>query len=145
MSSTKPATERISVNRQYRTEASKPGAAALSINFLMMGGPRYGTALAIANVGPSGVAKPSVDDISGDLPVIGMYALLGGKQGENINVTFDSIPTVPGAQTISGQLNLSTDLKTGYGTFTYSSKRDHSLTTVENVKVNLAKTESYKG
>jgi hypothetical protein len=145
MSSTKAATERISVNRQYRTEALKPGGAVLSVNFLMVGGPRYGTTLAVANVLRSGVKPPGPgDDIGGDLPVMGMYAFLGGKQGESVNVTFDSIPTVFGAQTISGQMNLAADLKTGHATFTYSSKGDHSLTTVENVKVTLAKTESYK-
>jgi hypothetical protein len=144
MASQKPTTERITVNRQYRTDASQPGGGVMNLRLMLTGGPGYGWVAGVANIGQSGV-RVAGDDVSGDLAVTGMYAFLGDKQRQSVAVTLDSTTQPPfGAQTITGQMLLSSDLKTGYATFTYTSKGDRAITTVENVKVNAVKTESPK-
>ena len=130
--------ERITVSREFRTEASRPGALAMTMRTLATGRPGYGWFMAVATVGPSGVRIN--DDPSGDIPVIGMYAVLGDKQG--ISVTFDTAPNSFSSQTLSGQIILSPDERTGYTTFTVSSRGDKAPTTVENVKISAARTES---
>lgn len=141
MASQKPTNARTTVSREFRTEASKPGAPVMTLRAMATGLPGYGWFLAIANIAPSGVRTP-VDDISGDIPVIGMYAVLGDKQGEGVSVTFDTAPNSFTSQTVSGQMRLVREEQTGYATFTFSSRGDKSPTTVENVKVNAVRTES---
>ena len=131
---------RTTVSREFRTDASRPGAPVLTLRTIATGRPGYGWMMAMANVAPSGIARAS-DDIDGDIPVIGMYAVLGDKQG--ISVTFDTAPNSFSSQTLSGQLILSPDEQSGFGTFTFSS-RDGKATTVENVKLSAVKAESYK-
>jgi len=97
----------------------------------------------MANVAPSGVRIN--DDIDGDIPVIGMYAVLGDKQG--ISVTFDTAQNSVTSQRVSGQLTLSPDEQSGFGTFTFSPRGDATAkgaTTVENVKLSAVKRESSK-
>ena len=144
MSSTKATSEqRTTVSREFRTEASKPGAPVMTLRAMATGRLRYGWFMALANIGPSGVRIN--DDIGGDIPVIGMYAALGDKQGERVSITFDTAPNSFTSQTVSGQISLSPDERTGYATFTFSSRGDKAPTTVENVKINAARTESNKG
>ena len=141
-SSQKPTTERITVNREFRTEAAKPGGPVLALRMVFTGSNGYGWGVGVANVALSGV-KTAGDDFGGDIPITGMYAILGDKK--NVSVTLDSPPHgSPNGHTISGQMSLASDLKTGYTTFTYTSKDGAGLTTVENVKVNAARTGTYK-
>ena len=42
MSSAKPVTEPISVNRNYRSEALKPGGVVMNANFIIAGDGAYG-------------------------------------------------------------------------------------------------------
>jgi hypothetical protein len=136
MSSTKPVTEPISVNRNYRSEALKPGGVVMNANFIVAGASAYGELVGHLRLQQSGV-KPPGDDV-GDFIVKGTYAFLGGKPGEVIHISFNSIPpTVFGEQTINGQMSLQNDWKTGHASFSYTAKGGHPLFTVHNVKVNL--------
>ena len=136
MSSPKSVTEPISVNRNYRSEALKPGGVVMNANFILAGDGAYGQLVGHIRLQQSGV-KPPGDDV-GDFTVKGTYAFLGGKPGEVIHVTFSSIPSpVIGEQTINGQMSLQNDWKAGHATFAYTVKGGHPLVTVQNVKVNL--------
>ena len=136
MSSTQPVTEPISVNRNYRSEALQPGGVVMNANFIFAGLGAYGTLVGYIRLQRSGVTPPGED--VGDFAVKGTYAFLGGKPGEVIHVSFNSIPpTVFGEQTINGQMSLQNDWKTGHTTFTYTAKGGHPLITVHNAKVNL--------
>lgn len=136
MSSPKQVTEPISVNRNYRSEALKPGGVVMNANFIITGDGAYGRLVGQIRLQQSGV-KPPGDDV-GDFTVRGTYAFLGGKPGEVINVSFSSVPpTIFGEQTINGQMSLQNDWKTGHTTFTYTAKGGHPLVTVHNAKVNL--------
>jgi hypothetical protein len=131
--------QRTTVSREFRTDASRPGALTLTLRTLATGRPGYGWFMAMANVAPSGVRIN--DDIDGDIPVIGMYAVLGDKQG--ISVTFDTAPNSVTSQKVSGQLTLSPDEQSGFGTFTFLA-RGEKATTVENVKLSAARRETSK-
>ncbi len=145
MPTQKATSARTTVSREFRTEASKPGAPVMTLRAMATGLPGYGWFMALANIGPSGVRIN--DDIGGDIPVIGMYAVLGDKQREGVSITFDTAPNSVSSQAVSGQIILSRDEKSGYATFTFSPRGDATAkapTTVENVKINAAKTESSK-
>lgn len=138
MSSPKPGIEPISVNRNYRSEALKPGGVVMNANFIVAGDGAYGQLVGYIRLQQSGVKRPG--DNVGDFTVKGTYAFLGGKPGEVIQVTFSSIPPpVFGEQTINGQMSLRNDWKTGHASFVYTAKGGHPLVTVQNVKVNLVR------
>ena len=135
---------RTTVSRVFRTDASKPGAPVMTLRAMATGGPGYGWFMGLANIGPSGVARVA-DDTAGDIPVIGMYAVLGGKQGEGVSITFDTAPNSFTAQKVSGQIRLVPTEETGFTTFTFMAGAEKS-TTVENVKINAVREreEPYK-
>jgi len=136
MSSAQQITEPISVNRNYRSEAIQPGGVVMNANFIIAGLGAYGQLVGHISLQRSGVTPPGED--IGDFTVKGTYAFLGGKPGEVIHVSFNSVPpTVFGEQTINGQMSLQNDWKTGHTTFTYTAKGGHPLSTVQNAKVNL--------
>jgi hypothetical protein len=118
----------------------------MTLRAMATGRPGYGWFMAMVNVVPSGIAKAS-DDIDGDIPVIGMYAVLGDKQRGGVSITFDTAQNSVTSQKVSGQIILSRDEQSGSATFTFSPRGDataKAATTVENVKINAVKEESYK-
>ncbi len=136
MSSAKPVTENVAVNRNFRSDAQKPGGVVMNANFIMAGASATGELVGYIRLQQSGV-KPPGDDV-GDFFVKGTYAFLGGKPGEVIHISFSSIPpTLFGEQTINGQMSLQNDWKTGHAAFSYTAKGGHPLSTVHNVKVHL--------
>jgi hypothetical protein len=136
MSTPKPVTEPIAINRNFRSEALKPGSVVMEADFLMKGAGPYGQLIGYINLRQSGV-KPPGDD-AGDFTVKGTWAFMGGKPGEVISATFESLPSpLFGEQIINGQLSLQNDWKTGHVSFNYTAKGGHPLVTVHNAKVNL--------
>ena len=131
--------QRTTVSREFRTDASRPGAPVLTLRTMATGRPGYGWFMAMANVAPSGVRIN--DDIDGDVPVIGMYAVLGDNKG--ISVTFDTAPNSFTAQKVSGQLILAPGEQSGFGTFTFMAGSAKSMT-VENVKLSAVRAEPNK-
>ena len=129
---------RTTVSRVFRTEASKPGAPVMTLTAMATGLPRYGWFMAVATVEPSGVVARASNDLGGDIPVIGMYAVLGDKQGEGVSITFDTAPNTFTAQKVSGQIRLVPTEETGFTTFTFMAGAEKS-TTVENVKINAVR------
>jgi hypothetical protein len=136
MSTPKTATEPISVHRNFRSEALQPGGVVMNADFIMTGLGAYGQLVGHIRLQQSGVKPPG--DAAGDFTVKGTYAFLGGKPGEVISITFNSIPpSLFGEQTIHGQMSLKNDWKTGHTSFNYTAKGGHPIVTVHNAKVNL--------
>jgi len=138
MSTTQQASEPISVNRSYRSEALQPGGVVMNANLVFAGLGAYGQVVGHIRLQQSGVQPPGDD--AGDFTVKGTYAFLGGKPGEVISVSFDSIPSPVGVQQIiHGQMSLTNDWKTGHTTFSYTGKggQKEKGGTAQNAKVNL--------
>jgi hypothetical protein len=133
--------ERIATSFAFRTEASKPGAIAMTGTALAMGLRDYGNIVAVVATARSGV-RPQPGDPGPEIAVTGMYTALG--DGKTVSITFDTPPNSFGSETVSGQMLLSNDFKSGYATFTVSSKKDYVPTTAANVKVSVGR-EEYKG
>ena len=141
MSTPKPAneplSESISIHRNYKSEAVQPGGAVMNANLVFAGRGAYGQLVGHIRLQQSGVRPPG--DEVGEFTVKGMYAFLGGRPGEVITVSFDSIPSPVGVQQIiHGQMSLTNDWKTGHTTFAYregekKGNRGH------NAKVNLVR------
>ena len=138
MPTPKTDSEAISVNRNYRSAALKPGGAVMNANLIFAGGGAYGQLVGHIRLQQSGVRPPG--DEVGDFIVKGMYGFLGGKPGEVISISFDSIPSPVGVQQIiHGQMSLTNDWKTGHASFTYTGKdgQKEKGGKVHNAKVNL--------
>jgi hypothetical protein len=136
MSTPKPVIEPSSANRNYRSEALKPGGTVMNANLIFAGLGAYGQLVGHIRLQQSGVRPPGND--VGDFTVKGMYAFLGGKPGEVISISFDSIPSPVGVQQIiHGQMSLTNDWKTGHASFTYTGRGEQKGGTVHNAKVNL--------
>jgi hypothetical protein len=137
MSSTQPAIEPITVTRIYRSEALQPGGVVMEATFTMPGEGAYGPLDGQTRLKTSGVRPPG-DDL-GDFTVKGGWAFLGGKPGEVISLSFDSVSSITpivGEQTDRGHMSLTNDWKTGHTTFSYTDKGGR-LHTVANAKVEL--------
>lgn len=126
----------ISTCVEFSTEASKPGALAMAMRSVFKGSLKYGSMMALVTTARGGV-RPTPGDPGPDIAVSGMYAVLG--DGKTVSVTFDTPLNSFGAQTVSGQMLLSSDFKSGYTTFTVTSKSDYASTTTENVRINAGR------
>ncbi|HLM57252.1 MAG TPA: DUF1842 domain-containing protein [Pyrinomonadaceae bacterium] len=132
-----PLSESIVFHRNYRSEALQPGGAVMNAHLVFPGRGAYGSLVGYIRLQQSGVQPPG-DDL-GEFTVKGMYAFLGGKPGEVITVSFDSIPSPVGIQQIiHGQMSLTNDWKTGHATFSYR-EGERKGSTVHNAKVNLVR------
>lgn len=136
MSTPEPVTESMSVSRTYRSEALQPGGTVMNANLIFAGRGAYGQLTGHISLQQSGVRPPG--DALGDFFVKGTYAFLGGKPGEVISVSFESIPSPVGVQQlIYGQMSLRNAWTPGHVTFHYTGKGERKGGEVQNAKVNL--------
>jgi hypothetical protein len=122
--------------RHYLSEALQPGGVVMDAYFIMTGAGAYGQLVGYIRLQTSGV-KPPAEDV-GDFTVNGTWAFMGGKPGEVIGVTFNSLPSpLVGGQTIHGQMSLKNDWKTGHVAAHFTARGGHPLVTLPSAKVNL--------